>query len=60
MARRGRHIASQIDVCVKIVGKKRAGESYKLSIVDSGGYEAMLEMSKMPHRNLVRYPWLSI
>jgi serine/threonine protein kinase len=53
--RQGRHNASEQDACVKIVEKERAGQTYSISVVESGGYEMLLEMSKNPHRNVVRY-----
>jgi serine/threonine protein kinase len=53
--RQARHNASKQDVCVKIVEKERAGQFYTAGMVNSGGYEMLLEMSKKPHRNVVRY-----
>jgi serine/threonine protein kinase len=53
--RQGRHKASQSDVCVKVIDKERAGKSYKSGIVDAGGCEMALAISKEPHKNVVRY-----
>jgi serine/threonine protein kinase len=53
--RQARHNASHQDVTVKIVEKDRAGKSYTNGVVEAGGYEMMLEMSKKPHKNIVQY-----
>lgn len=53
--RQCRHKASGQDVCVKVMSKEHAGQSYATAIVDGGGCEMALAMSKEPHRNVVQY-----
>jgi serine/threonine protein kinase len=53
--REGKHIPTQQDVCVKVIGKDRAGKTYATGLVEAGVYEMLLEISKQPHRNVVRY-----
>ena len=53
--REGKHISTQQDVCVKVIEKQRAGQTYATGHVEAGMKEMLLEISKQPHRNIVRY-----
>ena len=53
--REGKHIPTQQDVCVKVIEKERAGKTYATGLIEAGGYEMLLEISKQPHKNIVRY-----
>jgi serine/threonine protein kinase len=57
VVRHGVHGRSKEEVCVKVVNKEKAGNSYRTYIVEGGMFEALLRMSNghFQHHNIVRY-----
>jgi serine/threonine protein kinase len=55
VVRSGVHITTNSPCCLKVIEKKGAGRRYRDFVVEAGGYEMMLSMSKKPHPCVVKY-----